>query len=53
MIENKFQLQWNIPFQKFDSKMNENELFAATCFSSIKEKESYVLDIMRYSHHFY
>ena len=52
MIENKFQLQWSIPFQKFDSKMNENELFAATCFSSMKEKESYVLDIMYYSHHF-
>ena len=26
MIENKFQRQWSIPFQKFDSKRNGNKL---------------------------
>ena len=32
MIENKFQLQWIIPFQKFDSKMNEKENFSSYVF---------------------
>ena len=32
MIENKFQLQWSIPFQKFDSKMNEKENFCSYVF---------------------